>query len=196
MFKFSYAVISSSKSKLWVICSSASTKSSSRITPGCSLKPVFLTAKRLSIEYWAFWLISASWSKVLNLSKIAFAPAGVSYESSCPASTMKSHAISTEAYVGWFSKMKSNCKPAYSPKTLWLIKCAIIFVVAIQTILLFLSKALLNWIITLLRIKFAISGNLVLMTEINAAYTWVKFGEAIWALINDFERMPFPLRMF
>lgn len=127
---------------------------------------------------------------------MALAPAGVSYDNIWPASIMKSQAISTDDSVGWLRRIKSNCKPAYSPKTLWFIRCAIIFVVAMHTILLFRSYALLNCIITLFSIKFPISGSLVLITEIKAAYTWVKFGDAIWALMMDFDSSPLPLRMF
>lgn len=148
------------------------------------------------MEYCAFWLISASCKRVLKRSNMALAPAGVSYDSIWPASIMKSQAIYTEDSVGWLRRMKSNWRPAYSPRTLWFIRCAIIFVVAMHTILLFRSYALLNCIITLFSIRFPISGSLVFITEIKAAYTWVKFGDAIWALMIDLESRPLPLRMF
>jgi len=49
---------------------------------------------------------------------------------------------------------------------------------------------------TLFIIKFTISGSLVLITAIRAAYTGVKFGAAIYALMIARASSPFPLRIF
>lgn len=87
---------------------------------------------------------------------MAFAPVGVIYERIWPAYIIKSHAIYTESSVGEFNNINRSCKPRYYPITLWFIKCAIILVVAMHTILLFRSYDLLNCIITLLIIKFPI----------------------------------------
>ncbi len=86
--------------------------------------------------------------------------------------------------------------PTNYPSTLWLIKWAIILVVAMQTILLFLRNERLNMIMTRLTRRLPISGNLVLMTAMRAAYTWVKLGEAIWALIIALVSKPIPLWIF
>lgn len=70
-------------------------------------------ANKFYIEYYAFWFISPSCSNVLNLSKIALAPAGVISESTCPAYIIKSQAIYTDASLGLLRSIKSNCNPAY-----------------------------------------------------------------------------------
>jgi hypothetical protein len=44
--------------------------------------------------------------------------------------------------------------------------------------------------------RCTIYGNLVLITAINAAYTCVKFGEAICALIIERANNPFPRSIF
>lgn len=94
------------------------------------------------------------------------------------------------------SKIINNCNAANYPSTLWLTKWAIILVVAIQTILLLRRNERLNINITLLVSRFPIYGSLVLITATKAAYTWVKFGEAIWALIIALVNNPIPLIIF
>ena len=81
---------------------------------------------------------------------------------------MKSQAIYTESSVGVDKSIISICKATYSPKTLWLTRCATILVVATHTILLLRSKERLNWMSTRLAMISPISGTLVLMTAISA----------------------------
>lgn len=139
------------------------------MTPWWSLNLVFLIANKFSMQYWTLFSISPSCRIPLNLSKIEFTPAGDISDSTCPTSCMKSHASSTVSSVGFSNRSNKSCSPTKSLSTYWLIKWAIIFIVAWHTNFVFLLKALWNYKIFLLIIKLTISGNFVLITAIRAA---------------------------